>query len=131
MRIGEMAKATACDIETIRYYQRRNLLPTLNATDTACAVYPAELIDRLRFINRGLELGFTVDEIHQFLQLADGSNREAIQDIANRAISEIRSRIVDLREMESVLLDLLHSCEKTGYGRPCPIIEALRGRGAD
>lgn len=129
--LDKLARAANVGIETIRYYQRRNLLPTLNATDTACAIYPVELIDRLRFISRGLELGFTVDEIHQFLQLADGSNREAIQDIANRAISEIRSRITDLREMESVLLDLLHSCEKTGYGRPCPIIEALRGRGAD
>lgn len=129
--LDKLARAANVGIETIRYYHKRNLLPTLNATEPACVVYPAELIDRVRFISRGLKLGFTVDEIHQFLQLADGSNREAIQDIANRAIREIRSKIVDLQEMESVLSELLHSCEKTGYGRPCPIIEVLRGQDAD
>jgi MerR family mercuric resistance operon transcriptional regulator len=127
--LDQLAREANVGIESIRYYQQRNLLPILNETNGGYAVYPPELIDRLRFISRGLELGFTVDEIHQFLQLADGSNREAIQDIANKAISEIRSRIVDLRAMESVLSDLLYSCKKTGYGGPCPIIEALRGQG--
>lgn len=80
-------------IETIRCYQRRNLLPTLNAFDTVGAVYPAELIDRLKFISRGVNLGFTVDEMYQFLQLADGSDREAIQEIENRAITEIAQKL--------------------------------------
>lgn len=125
--IENLARAANVGIETIRYYQKKNLLPAINTVDTAEAVYPVEVMDRLRFISRGIQLGFTVDEIQQFLQLADGTNRGAIQDVANKAIYEIRSKIADLKQMESVLTDLLRTCEETGYDRPCPIISALQG----
>ena len=73
--IENLARAANVGIETIRYYQKKNLLPAINTVDTAEAVYPVEIMDRLRFISRGIQLGFTVDEIQQFLQLADGTNR--------------------------------------------------------
>ena len=129
--IEKLARAANVGIETVRYYQQRNLLPTLDSANATHAVYPEAIIDRLRFISSGIQLGFTVDEIHQLLQLADGSNRGAIQDVVNKAICEIRSKIYDLKEIERVLTDLLRKCEEIGYDQPCPIIDALQGPSAD
>lgn len=129
--LANLARAANVGIETIRYYQKKNLLPTISTANTTQAVYPVEIMDRLRFINRGIQLGFTVDEIQQFLQLEDGINREAIQDVASKAIYEIRAKISDLKQMELILTDLLRTCEKTGYDRPCPIISALKGPSGD
>lgn len=127
LTIGRLARAADVGIETIRYYQRRNLLPIPDQQDSAFRYYPLDLIDRIRFIKRAQELGFSLDEISTLLQLEDGVNRKAIRKVASDRLEEIRSKIADLQRMESVLACLIQECHVTGKAKPCPIIAALAG----
>lgn len=126
LTIGRLARAANVGIETIRYYQRLELLPTPENNEGAFRVYPAELIDRIHFIKRAQELGFSLEEISTFLRLADGTNRRAIRKVASERLEQIRAKIADLREMENVLSRLVRECEATGQAQPCPIIAALK-----
>lgn len=126
LTIGRLARAADVGIETIRYYQRLGLLPLPRAeAGSAFRKYPAELIDRIRFIKRAQELGFTLGEIATLLELEDGADRRAIRKVAAARLSEIRNRMSDLQRMEKVLSHLIAHCAATGTAHPCPIIGAL------
>ena len=128
MTIGRLAKAADVGIETIRYYQRLALLPTPAPTQGgAFRHYPLALVDRIRFIKRSQDLGFSLEEISVLLKLEGGTNRKAIRSVANVHLAQIASRIEDLQRMQRVLTRLVHDCEATGQARPCPIISALAG----
>lgn len=125
LTIGRLARAAGVGIETIRYYQKRDLLPVPESKETTFRHYPVELIDRIQFIKRAQELGFTLDEITTFLHLADGADRKSIRNVASRRLNEIREKIKDLQKMENVLSKLVRDCETTGETAPCPVISAL------
>lgn len=125
LTIGRLARAANVGIETIRYYQRRELLPTPDTADSAFRVYPPTLVDRIHFIKRAQELGFSLDEVATFLRLEDGADRKAIRKVAADRLSEIQAKISDLQRMEAVLAGLIRECEATGRAKPCPVIAAL------
>lgn len=127
LTIGRLARAADVGIETIRYYQRRNLLPTPDPEGGTFRHYPPNLVDRIRFIKRAQDLGFSLDEVFTLLQLEDGADRKAIRKTAGERLAEIRNKIVDLQRMESVLAHLIHECETNGRAKSCPIIAALAG----
>jgi Hg(II)-responsive transcriptional regulator len=129
LTIGRLARAANVGIETVRYYQRLKLLPTPKPTGGgAFRTYPHELVDRIRFIKRSQELGFTLGEIAALLQLEKGTNRGAIRKVASVRLEEIRTKIADLKRMERALSHLIHRCEATGHAQPCPIIETLANK---
>jgi MerR family mercuric resistance operon transcriptional regulator len=123
--IGRLARAADVGIETIRYYQRRNLLPTPVPTGNSFRTYPLQLVNRIRFIKRAQDLGFTLDQIATLLQLEDGSDRNAIRKVATDRLSQIRHKLADLQRMENVLSHLVHQCESADGTRHCPIVAAL------
>lgn len=125
LTIGKLAKAADVGVETVRYYQHRKLLPVPDAGETAFRSYPSSLIDRIRFIKRAQQLGFSLDEIATLLRLEDGSDRKAIRDVATEKLTRIREKIADLQKMETVLSELICECAATGKAQPCPIIAAL------
>lgn len=125
LTIGRLARAAGVGIETIRYYQKRDLLPIPETKETTFRHYPVELIDRIQFIKRAQELGFTLDEVTVFLRLADGGDRTSIRSVASRRLNEIREKIGDLQKMEIVLSKLVQECEASGKAAPCPVIAAL------
>lgn len=128
LTIGRLARAADVGIETIRYYQRLDLLPTPEPTEGgAFRHYPLSLVDRIRFIKRSQDLGFSLDEISTLLKLEDGKNRKAIRSVANAHLADIARRIEDLQRMQRALTHLVHDCEATGHSKPCPIIAALSG----
>lgn len=131
LTIGRLARAAGVGIETIRYYQRRALLPVPDANGSAFRSYPPELAGRIRFIKRAQELGFTLDEIATLLQLEDGGNRHAIRGIAGERLAQIRSKLADLQKMEQALSHLIHACADTGSKHPCPIIASIAGTTTD
>ena len=124
LTIGRLARAADVGVETIRYYQQRLLLP-IPATNGGFRQYPAELVDRIQFIKRAQELGFSLDEIAGLLRLNDGSDRKSIRNIANARLVQIEAKLADLRRMQSVLKHLIAACEHTKAGLPCPIIKTL------
>ncbi len=126
LTIGRLARAADVGIETIRYYQRRKLLPTPDPkTGSVFRTYPVELVDRIRFIKRAQQLGFSLDEIATLLQLEDGTNRRAIRKVADARLAQIREAMADLRRMAETLSHLIEHCEATGQAHSCPIIDAL------
>ncbi|MGA2549531.1 MAG: MerR family DNA-binding protein [Burkholderiaceae bacterium] len=127
LTIGRLAKAAGVGIETIRYYQRRGLLPVPSLASGAFRQYPVALVDRIGFIKRAQDLGFSLEEISELLALGEGDDRPAIRDLAGQRVLEIRARIEDLKRMEAALSHLIHECEGTQDLKPCPIISTLAG----
>ena len=127
MTIGRLAKAANVGIETVRYYQQRKLLPVPPARG-AFRHYDPALADRIRFIKRAQDLGFSLDEIAQLLQLQDGIDRRAIRRISSQRLAQIETKLADLKRMQRVLKHLVAACEEAPPDRPCPIIETLSAR---
>lgn len=99
---GELAKATGCNLETIRYYEKAGLLPDPPRTSAGYRIYSAAHAGRLRFILRSRELGFTLDDIRGLLGLEDGTAPSCaeVKDRTDRHLADIRAKIADLRRME-------------------------------
>jgi MerR family mercuric resistance operon transcriptional regulator len=124
MTIGRLAKAANVGVETIRYYQERALLP-VPKRDGSYRQYPVMLVDRLRFIRRAQDLGFSLEEIGTLLTLQNGADRKAIRVIASARLEQIDSKLADLKRMRRTLGRLLEECEHSGHDVPCPIIESI------
>ena len=84
------------------------------------------LVERIRFIKRAQELGFSLDEVKELLQLEDGTDRKSIRRVASTRLSQIEAKLADLKRMQRVLKDLLTECEHTNADLPCPIIGSIR-----
>ena len=124
LTIGKLAKAAGVGIETIRYYQQRSLLPVPESSG-AYRHYPVALGERIRFIKRAQELGFSLEQVSELLLLEDGADRAAIRRIANERLEEIQTKLADLTRMQAALSHLIDTCEHTGKESPCPIISTL------
>lgn len=111
-------------VETVRYYQRRRLSPVPHSAG-GVRRYPAALIERIRFIKRSQNLGFSLDEIRELMRLEQGGSRNAVRKIAGARLTNIREKIVALQRMDRVLSELLCECAHTAAAAPCPIIAAL------
>lgn len=124
LTIGKLARAAHVGIETVRYYQQRELLP-VPITRGAFRYYPANAVDRIRFIKRAQELGFSLDEISDLLRLQDGTDRAQLRELARAKAGAIAQKLADLQRMHSVLVHLVDACAHTQGDHPCPIIETL------
>ena len=124
LTIGRLARAAGVGVETVRYYQDRQLLP-VPPSQGAYRHYPARLVDRIRFIKRAQELGFALAEIAELLRLEDGTDRASIRRITGARLAQVEAKLADLRRMQRSLRHLVAECEHTGAELPCPIIESL------
>ncbi|MFT4935427.1 MAG: MerR family mercuric resistance operon transcriptional regulator [Pseudoalteromonas distincta] len=123
--IGELSRRTGGNIETIRYYERIGLLPTPSRRGRYRS-YGAEDVDRLGFVRRARELGFTLDEVRALLGLAAGGQAACaeVRTLAASHLQDVRSRIADLKRMEKVLSESVRACD-SGGDPGCPLIQAL------
>lgn len=124
LTIGKLAKVAGVGVETIRYYQQRGLLPVPKSSG-AYRHYPVSLENRIRFIKRAQELGFSLDEVAELLSLEDGIDRASIRQIASTRLKEIQAKLADLNRMKNTLSLLIHEREHAGKEQPCPIIATL------
>lgn len=123
--IGELAKIAGVTIETIRFYQRRNLLRHPIKPFNGIRHYTERDAQRIRFIKQGQKLGFTLDEVAELLSLEDGRYCREAKEIAVRKLNLIRERVEALRKMETALSDLIEDCTSNTNSVSCPIINAL------
>ena len=108
LTIGRLARAAGVGVETIRYYQKRHLLPVPSPDATATyRQYPVDLVQRIQFIKRAQELGFSIQEVSDLLKLEDGADRASIRRIASARLDEIAKRLDDLKRMKAVLSRLI------------------------
>lgn len=125
LTIGALARSAGVGVETVRYYQRRGLLPEASAHRGAFRVYGKPELVRLRFIRRAQGLGFNLDEIADLLALDEESDRKAARAFAQAKIEDIEGRIRKLEGMRAALQGLVACCEHTQSPAPCPILHAL------
>ncbi|GIV15176.1 MAG: heavy metal-responsive transcriptional regulator [Armatimonadota bacterium] len=130
LTIGKLAKRAGVGVETIRFYERLGLLESSERRDSGYRLYSEEGLRRLRFIRRAKELGFTLKEIKELLDLRTSAlseeQCEEVRTLAERKIADIRERIVTLQRMEAVLLRLVDSCCRREPTQECPILEAIQ-----
>ncbi len=130
MKIGELSKRTKVNIDTIRYYERRQLLPLPERTMSGYRDYSENDAKRLLFIAHAKELGFTLEEIRELLSLrTDQADCSQVRMIAESKASEIASRIESLTRIQTTLLGLAERCEQEGSGEDCPILKSLEETG--
>lgn len=123
---GDLARVTGCNIETIRYYEKTGLLPDPPRTNAGYRIYSAAHATRLGFILRARELGFSMEDIRGLLGLGDGTAPTCaeIKERTERHLSDVRTKIADLKQIEHVLAKTAARC--SGEQVPeCPILDAL------
>ena len=126
MTIGMLAKAVGIGVETIRYYQRIRLMSTPERGYGSVRRYTSASLQRLRFIKRAQQLGFTLEEIAHLLQLEDGTNCNEARELAVHKLVAIEKKLADLHAMRDVLTTLVAACEnRRGLMQSCPLIESL------
>lgn len=124
--IGQLAREAGVGVETIRYYQKRQLLPAGDERQGAAfRRYPASLVGRVGFIRRAQGLGFTLEEIGSLLRLHDGGERNAIHALAQEKLITIEQKIQDLQQMSAALRPLVAACADLQHYPECPIIATL------
>lgn len=129
MKIGELANATATNVETVRYYEKIGLLAPPARTSANYRAYGNEHLARLSFIRRARDLGFTLESVRELLTLSDDRSQscEAVDGIARIHLTEIDRKIGDLRALRSELSRVIGSCSQ-GTVADCKIIETLAPR---
>lgn len=128
LTIGALSKATAVHVETIRYYERNGLLATPQRAANGYRYYGERDVKSLRFVRRGRELGFSLEDIRSLLQLAEHpqqSCREADQ-LVQTHLAEVQAKIRDLQAIQQVL-EQLASCQSE-TAEHCRLLEALEER---
>ncbi len=129
LTIGKIARSAGVGVETIRFYEREKLLPE-PARDPSSGYrrYTESTISRLQFIARAKELGFTLRETRELLDLRAGSATcGTLRSRAEDKLDDVRRRIQDLRRIEEALLTLSEACPGAGGLEACPILAALEG----
>jgi DNA-binding transcriptional MerR regulator len=103
--IGDLAKATGTKVETIRYYERAGLLPVPGRTPGNYRTYGPAHLNRLSFIRRARDLGFTIEQVRELLDLADDRDRPcgAVDAIAREHLAEVERKIADLNALKRLV----------------------------
>ena len=128
MRIGDFARKAGVNVQTVRYYERRGLLPEPDRRASGYREYSPACLERLQFIRRSQDLGFTLAEIEELLSLRTDPHTTAA-DVKTRAeakIADIGARIQDLRQIQHALEHLAGQCRGgRGPAGDCPLLAAM------
>lgn len=127
LTIGRVAAGAGVNVQTVRYYERRGLLPEPPRTRAGYRQYGGDTVQRLRFIKRAQELGFQLEEIAELLDLriAHGDACATVEAKALAKIDMVDGKIRELQRMRSVLANLVEACEARELTGECPILETL------
>lgn len=127
LTIGDLAAATATKVVTIRYYEKVGLLPAPARTAANYRAYAPVHLERLRFVRRCRELGFTVEQTRALLDLAAEAERPCagVDTLAANHLADVERRIADLERLARELRHLLRRCRGDGVVADCRILAAL------
>lgn len=128
LTIGALSRASGVNLETIRFYERSGLLPQPQRSAAGYRHYQAMDVRRLRFIRRGRELGFSLEEIRSLLDLAarPESPCASADQMVREHLETIAARIRDLQNMQAEL-NKIAGCQ-SGHAEHCRLLEALDSR---
>lgn len=122
--IGQLAGKAGVSVETVRFYERRQLIERPIRPIQGYRRYSEAILNRLHFIKRAKELGFKLNEIGNLLLLGEGQCDD-VKSLAEEKLSQVKTRLNHLHRLEHVLQELLVQCASSGGKTECPIIESL------
>lgn len=127
--IGQVAQRAGVGVETIRFYERKGLVEEPPRRASGYRQYPVEAVSRIRFIRRSKELGFSLREVQELLNLRVDrqTSSSEVKRKAEAKIADIEQKIGDLERMKQALASLTACCSGEGSIEECPILEALEG----
>ena len=128
MHRAAIARRTGCNLETIRYYEKIGMMPEPPRTQAGYRIYDTKHVERLSFILRARELGFSLDDIRGLLALVDRGTQTCaeVKERTEQHLADVRAKIADLKRIEQVLVETAAQC--SGDEAPeCPVLEALSG----
>jgi DNA-binding transcriptional MerR regulator len=132
--IGKLAKAAGVNAPTIRYYEEIGLLPAADRTVSGQRSYGVEDLERLTFIRRCRDFGFSIDQVRLLASLAISSDKDCreVGDIARVHLKQVQGKLAELRGLERSLKGFIAQCDAVccgGPGRECVVFEDLRTEG--
>ncbi|WP_386071425.1 heavy metal-responsive transcriptional regulator [Tahibacter sp. UC22_41] len=125
MSIGQLAEQAGVAIDTVRYYERNDLLAPAGRLASGYRHYGATELKRLRFIRRAKALGFSLDDIRELLALSDERDVAEVKRAAQRKLADIEQRLAELERIRGGLKTLIAACPGHGRAEACPILNAL------
>lgn len=125
LTIGKLAHAAGVNAGTVRFYERAGLLHMIERTAAGYRVYERADIDRVQFIRRAKELGFTLDEIAQLLVLNEEQNSSSIRAAAEQRLAEVESKLAEMVRVRDALRSLVESCRGNVPAGEPSILQAL------
>ena len=130
LTIGQVAKRAEIGVETVRFYEREGLIHKPSRLPSGYRQYESDVVDRLRFIRRAKDLGFTLREIKELLELRldPSSTCEDVNQRARAKIDDIDSKIAALQRIKQALVRLTDTCSGRRKISDCPILEALENK---
>ncbi len=128
LTIGMLARQAGVNVETVRYYQRRGLLPEPDKPLGGIRRYGAGEVARIKFVKRAQHMGFSLEEIAALLKLEDGTHCAEARAIAVEKLEEVRRRLEGLRDIEQRLRQLVSECGARRGNVRCPLIDSLRDK---
>jgi len=129
LTIGAFGAAAGVNVETIRFYQRKGLLPEPDKPRGSIRRYGQADVARVQFVKSAQRLGFSLDEIAGLLVLDDGTHCDDARQLAEQKLGDVRAKLTDLRRIESVLAALVRDCCARAGTVSCPLIAALQNEG--
>lgn len=126
--VGQLAKRVGINTEAIRYYERIHLLPRPVRKESGYRIYGETDLKRLLFIKRAKELGFTLKEVKELLELKVDSDAHCgdVKQLAERKLAAIEQKLKDLKRIKMVLEKLIHQCVHEEISSDaCPILESI------
>ena len=124
--IGALAETAGVNVETIRFYQRKGLMPEPEKPYGSIRRYGAAELVRVRFIKSAQRLGFSLEEVGELLKLEDGARCSEARQLAEQKLVDVRQKLSDLQRIESVLAGLVARCSAVRGRVNCPLIASLQ-----
>ena len=125
LTIGAFAKAARVNVETIRFYQLKGLLPQPERPYGRIRRYGQADVALVKFVKSAQRLGFSLDEVGQLMKLEDGTHCSEAAELAAHRLADVRARMADLTRMEEALSTLVRECNAHHGNVSCPLIAAL------
>jgi DNA-binding transcriptional MerR regulator len=134
LRIGEIALRSGVSIDTVRYYERRKLLPAAARSEGGFRLFAPETVERVRFIKLAQELGFSLDEIAELLTSGGADECRRVRDHLKIKLTEVDERIRSMQDFRRTLARHLAACERELSRRKkdavCPVLIKISSAGS-
>ncbi len=127
LTIGQVAKQAGVGVETIRFYERKRLIDQPQGKEAGYRHYPQEVIGRIKFIKNAKELGFSLKEISELLNLRidPATTCADVRKKAMDKINDVEAKIGELENIKKALTELASICVGSGPTSECPILDAF------